>query len=320
MSGYYCLTSPITGNQNVRRIDSIAISDIIRLYRDQEGLNVERYFTHGDDVAILECLDTGYRFYFPYETAGDEEFYKQLGANATANGHDYDRDWSDDHAIARNYILPKDSLLEIGCNTGKFLTGISVITSDVRGLEFNEIAAHRARAKGLDVVNESIEEYAERYPESHDVICAFQVLEHVTTVGSFLNASLKALRPGGRLIFSVPNNDPYFQRHNKYEVMNLPPHHVGLWRLEAFEKLGAFFEIELLGHGYSGATSFRGDLYLRARALAGIRSLPRKHSAIEKILMLIVAPVAFLGSGLAFITRKGNYGHITVVFKKPEQL
>jgi len=308
--------SPVTGNSNVDKCDSIAVVDIVRLYNEQEGLDVERFFSHGEVVEILECEDTGYRFYYPFGTAGDEKFYQDLGTNAAKNGNDYDRDWSDDHSIAKDYILPGDSLLEVGCNTGKFLSRISATTPNVRGLEFNEVAAATARRKGLDVLDASIENYAEENPDCHDVVCAFQVLEHITTVRSFLDASLKSLRPGGRLIFSVPNSDPYFQRHNKYDVMNLPPHHVGLWRLEAFAKLGGFFDMDLVDYGYSGLTSIKGDIYLRARSLAGIKSLPRKHSAIERILMLAVAPVALAGSCFALVAGKANYAHITVVFKK----
>lgn len=308
--------SPVTLNLRVRNCETVRVDDIVRLYKQQECLDVHRFFNQREEIAILECEDTGYRFYYPFETSGDLEFYQQLGSNAAKSGSDYDRDWSDDHSIAQDFILPSDSLLEIGCNTGKFLSRISASTRDVQGLEYNELAADEARAKGLVVFNTSIEDYADERPGSHDIVCAFQVLEHVTMVQSFINASLKTLRPGGRLIFSVPNNDPYFQRFNKYEVMNLPPHHVGLWNLEVFQKLGSFFDMDLIDHGYSGPTSFKGDVYLRAKWLSKIKTPPRYHTTLEKGRLFAIAPIALLGSTLDHFRGIRNFGHITVAFRK----
>lgn len=308
--------SPVTGNDVVRHFDSISVADIVRLYRQQEGMEVGKYFGDLVDVKILECEDTGYRFYYPLSVAGDESFYRDLGEKADSTGLDYDRDWADDHSIAERQLRPSDILLEIGCNTGKFLERINSHVSEVRGLEFNEIAAEKARSKGLEVANESIEEYSGAHTEEFDVICAFQVLEHVTNVGSFLNSALRALGPNGRLIFSVPNNEPYFQRFNKYEVMNLPPHHVGLWNLKAFQKLGDVFEMDLVDHGYSGLTSFRGDIYIRARSLAKIKSPPRHHTRYEKTLIFAAAPFATVGSAFDRFRGVNNFGHITVTFQK----
>ena len=308
--------SPVTGKTSVLHSDSVEVSDIVRLYKQQENLDVQSYFDQLDRVSILECGDTGYRFYYPFEIAGDESFYQTLGKKAEASGLDYDRDWSDDHAIAERNIFPDDKLLEIGCNTGKFLERISETVDDIQGLEFNEIAGAAARSKGLRVANESIEDYSENHIEEFNVICSFQVLEHVTTVGSFMHGALRALKPNGRLILSVPNNEPYFQRFNKYEVMNLPPHHVGLWNLKAFERLGDFFEMDLVDHGYSGVTSFRGDVYLRARSFAKIKSPPIHHTNLDKVLIFITAPFALLSSSIDYLRGVDNFAHITVTFKK----
>lgn len=308
--------SPITGNSSVRHSDSIEALEIIELYRQQENIEVSKYFEGIVDVDILECGDTGYRFYHPFDIAGDESFYKELGKKAEATGVDYDRDWSGDHSVAQRNLLPSDDLLEIGCNTGKFLDSIKASVASVRGLEFNAIAADKARSRGLEVLNESIENYAENHPGKFDVVCAFQVLEHVTTVESFLRSAFKALKPNGRLILSVPNNDPYFQRFNKYEVMNLPPHHMGLWNFKAFNKLTDVFEIELIDHAYSGAASFKGDVYLRARYMARVKSPPVHHTRVEKLMIFSMIPLAIFASTMDHIRGRKNFGHITVTFKK----
>ena len=198
--------SPITGSGNVKVVDNFLVEDIVRLYKEQEDLNVENYFRHGEEVYLLECEDTKYRFYFPFEIIGDAAFYENL------RDSDYDRNDADDHKFAYQQINENAELLEIGCGTGKFLEQISGITKNVTGLELNTLAAKSAVEKGFDVKVQFIEEHAKERLNYYDVVCAFQVLEHIADVKPFLEAALKLLKPNGKLIFSVPNNEPYFQR------------------------------------------------------------------------------------------------------------
>lgn len=308
--------SPVTGSKNVRSVDTFAVSDIVRLYREQENVAVEKYFRHGENVYLLECEDTKYRFFYPFEIAGDEDFYNNLKREIEKKGLDYDRDWSDDHEFALENIEENEKILEIGCNTGKFLGKISERTKNVTGLEFNPVAAEAAKAKGLKVINESIEAHAKFHENEYDVVCAFQVLEHVTEIRSFISSAVKTLKTGGKLIFSVPNNEPYFQRFGKYEVLNLPPHHVGLWNLESFRKLCGFYDVELVKHYYSGATTLIGETYLRAKYIADVKSLARRHSLAEKVKIYLIAPLAGIRNVFDKLGKKSNYAHITVVFSK----
>jgi SAM-dependent methyltransferase len=308
--------SPVTGKPNVRYSDSILVSDIVRLYRDQEGVDVERFFTGCAEILILECGDTGYRFYYPFGVAGDETFYQELASKRADVGLDYDRDWSEDHEFALNAIEASDRVLEIGCNTGKFLERVKEKSAQVFGLEFNPVAAATAKKRGLDVRNIDIETLAKEALESFDIVCAFQVLEHISEAGYILKACHKIIRPGGKLILSVPNNEPYYQRFSKYEVLNLPPHHVGLWNLKAFARLGEFFDMDLIDHVYSGSTSFRAGVYLRARSLAKVKSPPRQHTTLENALMIVTAPIAVIAGIVDYLRGVENFGHITVTFRK----
>jgi 2-polyprenyl-3-methyl-5-hydroxy-6-metoxy-1,4-benzoquinol methylase len=308
--------SPVTGNDNVRLIDTFAVSDIVKLYREQENLEVEKYFRHGEDVYLLECQDVGYRFFYPFEIAGDEDFYKNIQKEVEKRGAEYDRDWSADHQFAFEQIETDEKVLEIGCNTGKFLRKAAEKTKNTQGLEFNLAAQQVAQKNGLNVFNESIGEHAEKFENYYDIVCAFQVLEHITDIQPFLTAALKALKPKGKLIFSVPDNEPYFQRFSKYEVLNLPPHHVGLWNLKAFERLHKFYDMKLTEHNYSGRTSLIGSVYLRAKYWADVRSLPRKHTGLENFKIYSLAPIALLRNSLDYFTGKTSYAYISVVFSK----
>ncbi|MCU0240065.1 MAG: hypothetical protein MUC29_11540, partial [Pyrinomonadaceae bacterium] len=105
--------SPVTGKSKTKLVGQILSSDIVSLYKLQENTDVQKYFPD-DFVYILECEETGYRFYYPFELAGDAEFYQNL------RNSEYDRDEAEDHKFAYQHINQNDKLLEIGCGTGKF--------------------------------------------------------------------------------------------------------------------------------------------------------------------------------------------------------
>lgn len=308
--------SPVTGSSNVRVVDEFSAGKIAELYRIQENIEVGQYFGHGDTVYLLECGDTGYRFFFPFEVAGDVAFYQDLQAAHERKGLEYDQDRVDDHQIAFDQISPNQKVLEIGCNTGKFLKRLSERTQDILGLEFNSAAAQRAREKGIEVLGESIEEHAEANPGKYDIVCAFQVLEHITKIQSFIASSLKALKPGGKLLFSVPNNEPYFQRFGKYEVLNLPPHHVGLWNLHSLQKLCDFYDMEMVEHRATGPSGLLADAYLRAKLLARVESLPRRHTVFETVKIGLAASFTMLRSGWDYLGENPNHAFISVTFRK----
>lgn len=308
--------SPITGSGNVSRSDSINSEDVIRLYRDQENIDVSSYFKDCANVLILQCRDTGYRFYYPFTIAGDEAFYQNLAAEIKGRDLDYDRDWSDDHEFALSNIGRDELVLEIGCNTGKFLDRVREKTRRVVGLEFNSQAAAIARSKDLDVRNIDIKSLATHEPESFDTVCAFQVLEHITDAGEFLRNCLSVLKPGGKLILSVPNNTPYFQRFSKYEVLNLPPHHLGLWNFDAFNSLGGFFDMDLIAHDFFGGTGIRGNAYLRAMHMVGIRSSAQQRTTLEKVKLALAAPLSLLISAFESVIGQQSFAFVTVVFRK----
>ncbi|MGB7201975.1 MAG: class I SAM-dependent methyltransferase [Pyrinomonadaceae bacterium] len=308
--------SPITRTHNVTVFDTINVSDIVRLYREQEQIDVSRFFIGVDEVMILECGDTGYRFYYPFTLVGDESFYQELATAKQSIGLEYDRDWSEDHEFALQTIIENERVLEVGCNTGKFLERVREKTKHVTGLEFNPEAAAVARVKELDVRNLDIAILAENEPESFDAICAFQVLEHIPNAGDFLQACLKALKPGGKLIFSVPNNEPYFQRFSKYEVLNLPPHHMGLWNLMAFERLECYFHLKLEKFAFSGRSGLAADTYVRTRNMASLTGTSGGHYNVENLWLLLFLPLALMKSTLDWARGKVNNAHLSVVFRK----
>ena len=311
--------SPVTGKEGVRGYSKIESRAIIELYKKQLGVDVSSVFDGLPEVDVMECVQTGYRFYYPFRLAGNAAFYEELQEKMTGNTAYY-RGWGYDHAFALAKVQPGQAILDVGCGSGNFLERARQISDKVSGLEFNEKAINEARRKGLDVKNESIEKYAATNPGRYDMVCLFQVLEHIDNIKPFLEAVISVVKPGGQLIIGVPNNDPWLHGYHKYNTLNLPPHHMGLWNKQVFEKIQDVFGIKLAEVKYDGSESLRLDMYYRAKLWWGIKSELQFHTKLEKLKLLLAAPFAFFPSVYRKFTRGLSARYIVVVFEKKSSL
>ena len=93
----------------------------------------------------------------------------------------------------------------------------------------------------MNIEYKTIQVKAKETFEEFDIVCAFQVLEHIDNVKSFIDSSLQILKKGGKLIIAVPFNNPYLFRNDILNTLNMPPHHMGLWNKKAFMNMDKFF-------------------------------------------------------------------------------
>jgi SAM-dependent methyltransferase len=106
-------------------------------------------------------------------------------------------------------LPPGARILEVGSGTGSNLALLSEF-GNVVGLEMSREAIAYARAQGLDVPGK-VQLHLGRCPEDlagfqqpFDLICLFDVLEHIADDRAALAALAKLLKPGGSLVISVP--------------------------------------------------------------------------------------------------------------------
>jgi 2-polyprenyl-3-methyl-5-hydroxy-6-metoxy-1,4-benzoquinol methylase len=235
------ITSPVTGKNNVNIVKKIPSFFVIDLYKRDFDIDVSKYFNGTQDFFICKCKDSLYRFYYPSTLYGDSHFYEEL-QNKT-NFQYYHLNW--EHLKAFEKINKNDSVLDIGCGSGLFLEKAMEKTEHVTGLEYNDLAIEKCKEKRINnVIKSNIEDFSKNNIEGFDIVCAFQVLEHISNVKSFIESCLKVLKPNGKLIIGVPNNNPYLYKYDIWHTLNLPPHHIGLWDKKSLLKLSEFFPME----------------------------------------------------------------------------
>ena len=242
------INSPLLIDSNkVKEVFVFKTSQIVENYKNI-NIDVSRFFDQ-PEVKLYKCLATGYRFYYPYSTIGDAEFYKDLSINRE---NYYSTRW--EHNITLKQLNPYDTVLEIGSGFGVFLSLLKLKGIDGKGLELNPHAVQKCTVEGLKVEGKLIQEVAKENTEKFSIVCNFQVLEHITDVHSFLKASIEVLKPNGKLIIGVPNNNPYLFINDTHHTLNLPPHHAGLWNKESLKSLETIFPLQLISMEFEPLT------------------------------------------------------------------
>lgn len=230
------IRSPITLTGNTKFEYSIECRKIIENYR-AFNIDVSKYFAEINEISVYRCLDTDYRFFYPTNVSGDSSFYEQLQKFEW-----YYMPWKWEHGQAEEYLLPNMRILEVGCGNGAFIEKVKDKVTSVVGLELNQRAVERGQKRGITILNESIEQHSEKFEGTYDLVCSFQVLEHIADVRSFLEASVRLLKTNGILVVSVPNDNSFLGLDTNY--LNMPPHHMGLWSEEALRNISSIFNLK----------------------------------------------------------------------------
>lgn len=248
------IKSPVNGSTRLRLVRRFDAAAVIRSYQDLYNIDVRAYFEGQQQLELYECLDSGLQFYYPHTIVGDGRFYESIQKFDW-----YYREEKWEFSQGAELINNDDKVLEIGSGAGHFLTMLQAKTPHAEGLELNEDAVRKIKAKGMTGHLMKVGDF-ELMPgtrNAYDVVCSFQVYEHIENIGEVIRSSLNLLKPGGRLIVSVPNNNCLFNEPS-INPFNMPPHHQGLWYPETFEKLSGLFDIRLLSVHFEPSTFING--------------------------------------------------------------
>lgn len=301
---------------NIKTLQSIQKAALIELYKKEFGFDVSKELTELDTIKYYQCKKCHLR-YFDTEAAGRGQFYEDLQNHRTVY-------YSSDRVefnYAKQFISDLDKVLEIGSGNGHFATILN--KQDYIGLEFNDLAIEDAKTKGITLIKQSVEDYALSTTEKFDVVCSFHVLEHVTSPVDFIEASLKLLKPNGKLIIAVPCcNSPLTDNPN--HVLNLPPHHISRWTVESLSTLETQFDIKLLEYKVDFINNYcnENDYYIQALTNKLVNTFyPKKRALINSVLLYRINKLSKLlvtKVGLKHLMKNNSkMGHnMTFVFEK----
>jgi 2-polyprenyl-3-methyl-5-hydroxy-6-metoxy-1,4-benzoquinol methylase len=136
--------------------------------------------------------------------------------------------WFQRRQLQRIRPFDQGRLMELGCGNGMFLLAASRAGWQAEGADISPAAATFARRTSGCRVHVGAPADVLRVPRSYEVICAFEVLEHVLDPLSDLVTITSALVPGGTLAMSVPNDRSPFVR-NPPDPEGRPPYHINFF-------------------------------------------------------------------------------------------
>ena len=230
-------------------VEALDAKKIIKQYKEDYKIDVSYLFENVNEVQIIKCTQTGFRFYYPLSVEGDNKFYIDLYSKNTDKLYQKTK-W--EFKEAATMIKPNSSVLDVGCGGGNFFDELKGKNCKCYGLDKSNYAIDLLKARGVEFSDEPIETFAEKNIEKFDYVTGFQILEHVKHPGEFISSMAKMLKKDGLLIIAVPNNEPYFMKHFKYHTLNLPPHHMGLWNKDSLTKMAPHFGLQIHEFKYEG--------------------------------------------------------------------
>lgn len=300
------IVSPVTELKNIDFEKNISVKKIIKDYKKNYAIDVSKFFIGLKKIELFKCKDTGYRFFYPFNVSGDSHFYEHFQKFDW-----YYMPWKWEHEVTLKYLKNKSSVLEVGCAKGAFIKKINELfsLSKTVGLELNETA--KAKTEKWEILNETIEEFAKRN-EQFDIVCSYQVLEHISSIKSFLQSKIDCLKIGGKLIISVPNNESFLK--NIDNCLNMPPHHMGLWDEKSLKALTNYFPLKVEEVLFEPLQNYHIDQYVNSLYYSKYTSLTAR-----KIIRKLHRIFGIYNKRIQKIEAEKEYllGHsIMVVFEK----
>jgi SAM-dependent methyltransferase len=131
-------------------------------------------------------------------------FYEDVWADAPADPEPWA--WERRRALLLAEARPGERVLDLGCGAGRFVAALRDAGADPVGVEIASGALERARAvaPGADLRLLAQDGSIPLEHGSVDLVWCSEVLEHVADGAHLLQEARRVLRPGGRMLVTVP--------------------------------------------------------------------------------------------------------------------
>jgi len=188
---------------------------------DRQSVVVPRVYGDDGGRAVFACADCDIRYLFPGLTAIEEErLYKaefegfMAARAAPGSGWEGPQKHIEANESQRrrrmdylaDFVGHKSRILEIGCGSGFMLYPLVAGGHECVAVEPSGVFAEYVSGRGIRCFPTVNEFLADRVATGgFDLILHYYVMEHLADPVGFLKTQLDLLRPGGRIVFEVPN-------------------------------------------------------------------------------------------------------------------
>ena len=218
-------------------VEEIETKELTRIYKNTYKKDFNYIWNSEKYIKYCHCSNCDLKFFHPAIT-GDDEFYRVLQNDDWYYLHED----KSEYTFSQQFISDKDKVLDIGAGRGVFSKYTNC--NYYQGLDFSSKAIELANNDGVNVKPIPVEDHCQEKPEFYDVVVAFQLIEHISNADSFIDATVKCLKPGGYLIIATPDNDGFIKNVSN-SCLNLPPHHVLHWNEESLSHIAKIFNLEV---------------------------------------------------------------------------
>jgi|WetSurMetagenome_2_1015567.scaffolds.fasta_scaffold228792_2 hypothetical protein len=203
------------------------------------------------NASFYGCRECDFEFAHPF-IAADADFYSFVYHSENyypAEKWEYSVTLRSINRFCKEATDPP-RLLELGAGNGSFLrmvTDTMIPANEVFATEFSEAGAKSIGKMGIACFQKDLQQISEKdLLGKINIVCMFQVLEHMTEIHEFFVKISTLTISGSRLYISVPNNfhRSFFDRHGHH--YDLPPVHVGRYNHKSLNRLSEFHGWKIL--------------------------------------------------------------------------
>lgn len=193
------------------------------------------------ECQVVRCTHCGFGFSNPF-VAGDHQYYSLIYSDSIYPSYRWEFQVTQE---ALKATAPQFKILEVGAGDGSFIKRIAPeLTSKENALclEYSDYGKQKINEYGVRCLAEDVRtlDRAE-CREGFDVVCMFQVLEHMDNLDSLFEQLTRITSPNANLFISVPNPKAVEFSELNGGLLDMPPHHIGRWEPSCFAHIGQRF-------------------------------------------------------------------------------